>query len=78
MLLNVVYTIVASFGNVNSALLGYIRQMAFTSKQYAWSAAMGWVYFMCVLLIVGLVMLILGSYTRSFSSSGVGGKKKNG
>ena len=75
MLLNVVYTIVASFGNVNSNLLAYIRQMAFTSKQYAWSAAMGWVYFMCVLLIVGLVMLILGSYTRSFNSNGVGGKK---
>ncbi len=78
MLLNFIYTIVASFTDVNNALLSYMQQQAFQAKNYEYVAAMGWTYFMFILAIVGVVALVLGLYVRNYHSAGVGGKKKHG
>ncbi len=78
MLLNFVYTIVSSFTDVNNELLDYLKKQAFQLQRYEWSAAMGFVYFLVILAIVGVVALILGTYVRKFNSTKVGGKKKHG
>jgi len=64
-LLNVVYTILASFSE-DGPMMDYIRYIAFTqarpNPQYA--AAMGWLYFAFVLLLVGLVFLIMKPFIK--------------
>ena len=56
-LLTVVYTIIDSFGDINNQVMGYILRMK-TEMDYA--AAIGWIYFIFIFLVVILLYGILG------------------
>ncbi|MBQ8752835.1 MAG: sugar ABC transporter permease, partial [Clostridia bacterium] len=56
-LLTVVYTIIDSFADINNQVMGYILQMK-TEMDYA--AAIGWIYFVFIFLVVILLYGILG------------------
>ncbi|MBQ7726691.1 MAG: sugar ABC transporter permease [Clostridia bacterium] len=68
LLLTIVYTIVASFTKA-SGMMDYIISKAFGSSvpEFAFSAAMGWIYFVFVLLVLGVVFLLMRPSVRRVS-----------
>jgi ABC-type sugar transport system permease subunit len=61
-LLNVVYTLIDSFTNVDNKLMEYTLKIAFKNMDFGFGAAMGWIFFLFIGLVVGLVFLILGRF----------------
>lgn len=68
MLLAIVYTIVASFTKA-SGMMDYIIDKAFGSAlpEFPFSAAMGWIYFVFVLLVLGIVFVLMNPSVRRVS-----------
>jgi len=62
MLLNIIYTLVDSFTDVTNPILAYIQSNAFTSLRFEYAAAMGWIYFLFIIIVVVCVMSILNRY----------------
>lgn len=58
-LVNVVYTIIDSFTNPTNSMMQKIHDVAFATSNYGLSAAMSWLYFLVVLLIMGIVVLAI-------------------
>jgi ABC-type sugar transport system permease subunit len=58
-LVNTVYSVIDSLTNSNNTVMELIRDTAFASQDYGMSSAMAWIYFMAILVIVGLVMWII-------------------
>lgn len=58
-LLTIVYTLVAGFTNSSNEVLEYILEIAFQKNQLELSSAMGWVYFVFIILFVGLTFLAM-------------------
>jgi len=73
-LLNMVYTLVDQFTHVRNAMVVTIRNYMFDSFQFEYAAAMGWIYFIFILLFVGLVFLVMRRFIYSTDISG--GRKK--
>lgn len=65
LLLSTVYTIVASTVE-DSKVVNYIVDTAFqgTSVQFEYSAAMGWIYFIFILALVGVVFAIMKPFVN--------------
>ena len=57
-LLNTVFTLVDSFRDSDNAIAKLIISVSFENSNYEYGAAMGWIYFMMVLLMIGTVMLL--------------------
>ncbi len=51
-LLNLVYTLVDSFTDINNRMMMYMKDMAFTKIQLGYSASMGWIYFLFVFVLI--------------------------
>ncbi len=70
LLLTIVYTIVSSFTKA-SGMMDYIISKAFGESvpEFAFSAAMGWIYFLFVLLVLALVFVIMRPHVRRVSES---------
>jgi len=64
MLLVIIYTLVDSFINLNNALLHYIRSLAFANLNFTYAAALGWIYFAFIIL---LVLVVWGVFSRYMS-----------
>jgi len=59
MLLNIIYTIVDSFTDTFNQVLLYVRDVAFSGQfKLGYAAAIGWIYFIIIFLILGLVLLL--------------------
>lgn len=58
-LLVIVYTIVSSFTNSSNKVLSYILDVAFKDNKLELSSAMGWIYFVFILLLVGIAFLVM-------------------
>lgn len=71
MMLNIIYTIVDSFINISNTLLEYIQWIAFAWMNFGYAAAMGWVYFMFIIVLVLIIMGILGRYIQEIHIKGV-------
>ncbi len=59
MIVNIIYTIVDSFTDYGNTLLIYILNLG-RKLNFAYSAALGNVYFLLIFVIIGLVFLIIG------------------
>jgi len=57
-LVNVIYTIVDFFMKSNSRVMNKITNTMVMQMDYGFSAAMAWVYFLAVMLIIGIFSLI--------------------
>lgn len=64
LLLNSIYTIINSFTGNDNAVLEYIRQQIIRFSEHGYAAALGWIYFLFVLAIIGVTSLIAGRYAR--------------
>ncbi|MCD8381129.1 MAG: sugar ABC transporter permease [Lachnospiraceae bacterium] len=65
MLLNIVYTIVDSFTNIQNPLLEYIQTYGFDNAQFQYGAALGWIYFAFIGVLVALVFAIMRNYIHT-------------
>lgn len=65
LLLNIVYTLVDSFTNINNPLLDYIQQYGFTNAEFQYGAAMGWVYFAFIGVVVAIVFGVMQKYMHT-------------
>lgn len=62
--LNAVYTIVDGFTDVFNPMLSYIKGIAFSGQlRMGYAAALGWVYFLVIFLMIMLVLSISKRYT---------------
>ena len=58
-LVNVIYTIIDYFCRSDNEVMDYISSAMISKMQYDLSAAMAWIYFVCCLVIIGIISLIL-------------------
>lgn len=65
MLLNMVYTLVASFTAVDNPLLSYIQTYGFQNAKFCYAATLGWIYFIFIGLVVALVFGIMKKYMHT-------------
>ncbi len=72
LLLVVIYTLVDSFTGVNNPILNYIKGTAFSDQDFEYAAAVGWLYFSFIILVVLAVMWILNRNTYSEEMKGGG------
>ena len=68
-LLNCVYTLVASFTDSANGVLKYINSMAFDQNKMEFSSAMGWIYFVSIFILVMAVFLLMRKPTAQVSES---------
>jgi ABC-type sugar transport system permease subunit len=61
-LLNVVYTIIDSFTDSANPIIDFIHQTAFEKTQFEYAAAVGWIYFIFILLVLGMTFGIMKRY----------------
>lgn len=64
MLLIIIYTIINSFTDTNNGLLAYIQTQTTFYAQHGYAAAMGWIYFAFILLLILAISLFIGGYVR--------------
>lgn len=58
-LLVIVFTIVSSFTNASNEVLTYILEVAFQKNDLELSSAMGWIYFVFIILFVGIAFFLM-------------------
>lgn len=61
-LVNTIYTIVDSFTNERYTVLPYIQKISFSNADYGLGSAMSFVYFLCTIILIGLVSLIISKF----------------
>ncbi len=61
-LLNSVFTLIDSFTSMNNSIMVYTIQVAFKDLDLGYGSALGWIFFIFVFAIIGLVFLILKKY----------------
>ena len=59
-LVNMVYTLVDSFTDPRYGMLNLIQTHAFANNQIGYASALSWVYFLIVLVLLGLVWAAFG------------------
>jgi len=65
MLLVMVYTLVASFMDVENPLLSYMQEFGFTNAEFEYAAAMGWIYFIFIGVLILLIFTIMKKYMHT-------------
>ena len=68
LLLNFVYTIISAAFE-ESGLLNYILFIGFDENKFELSAAMGWVYFIVILIFLGIVFASLNPFIKRLNGS---------
>lgn len=62
---NTLYTIVNSFTKVNNQIMLYIRQTVFQQNNYGYGSTIGWIYFILIFILIGLVFYIFRNSLNS-------------
>lgn len=58
-LVNIVYTIVDSFTNPKYQILSYVEKNAFSNNELGYASALSWIYFIVVLVIIGVLWKLM-------------------
>lgn len=65
LLLNLIYTLVDSFTNIRNPLLEYIQSYGFKKGEFHYAAALGWIYFLFIGLLVAVVFGLMKGYMHT-------------
>ncbi len=57
-LVNVIYTIIDSITDASNPVMSYINGIAFSNINYDLACLMSWIFFVCLLVVVGAVFLV--------------------
>lgn len=58
MLIVVVYTLISYFTSAENDVMTYVVDTSFKSLKLDYGSAMGWIYFLCIGLLLGIVFLV--------------------
>ncbi len=58
MLVNTLFSIVSSFTKADNQMMSHILNVVFKTNDFGYGSAMGWIYFIFIFLILGLVFLL--------------------
>lgn len=64
MLLNLVYTVIDSFNDSSNVLLSYINKVSFDELKFEYAAAMAWLFFAWIIVLVGIIFLIMRPFVN--------------
>lgn len=64
MLLNLVYTVIDSFNDSNNVLLWYINNVCFGQQKFEYAAAMSWLFFIWIIVLVAVIFLIMRPFVN--------------
>jgi len=62
-LVNIIYTLIDWFTSVDNKIMEYITEQSFKQLDLAYGSAIGWIFFIFITLLIGIVFLIIGRYT---------------
>jgi len=65
LLLNIVYTLVDSFTNMSNPLLEYIQEFGFDNAEFQYGAALGWIYFAFIGVLVAIIFAVMQKYMHT-------------
>ncbi|MBQ9765762.1 MAG: sugar ABC transporter permease [Lachnospiraceae bacterium] len=65
MLLNIIYTLVNTFVDYDNQMLGYIDTWGFGNAEFGYGAALGWIYFAFVGLLMAIVFGVMKGYMHT-------------
>lgn len=65
LLLNIVYTVVNSFTDISNPLLAYIQKYGFTDAEFSYGAALGWIYFAFIGVLVAIIFAVMQKYMHT-------------
>jgi len=65
MLLNIVYTLVDSLASITNPLLTYIKSHGFGDGEFSYGAALGWIYFAFIGILVAIVFAVMKKYIHT-------------
>ncbi|WP_424768231.1 carbohydrate ABC transporter permease [Paenibacillus sp. sgz302251] len=57
-LVNTLFSVVSSFTEVNNQMMQYIRNVVFSQNDYGYGSAIGWIYFVVIFIIIGIVFTL--------------------
>lgn len=58
MLVNTLFSIVSSFTKADNQIMSHILNVVFKTNDFGYGSAMGWIYFVFIFLVLGLVFLL--------------------
>ena len=64
MLLNLVYTVIDSFNDSQNTMLNYINTMSFNEMEFEYAAAMAWLFFVWIIVLVGVIFLVMRPFVN--------------
>lgn len=64
-LVNIIYSMIDIFSSYDNEAMQYMVDMVYQQMQFSLGSAMSWVYFLTVMLIIGVVTLLLRDRTYS-------------
>ncbi len=63
-LVNTLYSIVNSFTKPDNVLMNHLLHVVFVSNDYGYGSAIGWLYFITIFIVLGIVLLIFRKSMR--------------
>lgn len=67
LLITIVYTIIDSFTDSSNPILEFLNNQMFTEVEFEYASATGWLYFIVIILFVGITFLCLYPAIRNVS-----------
>lgn len=58
-MVNTIYTIIDSFASYSNDVMNYIITVLYKQLSYSYGSALSWIYFLVVMLLIGLVYLLM-------------------
>ena len=69
-LLVMIYTVISTFSSSDNQVLAYMQLQISRYAAHGYASAIGWIYFVFVFLLLGIVYLLIGRYVRKNISAG--------
>jgi oligogalacturonide transport system permease protein len=69
-LVNILFSVMNSFTKINNSVMVYINTIAFKQNDYGYGAALGWIYFVIIFIIILLVMFMFRNMDSPYTREG--------
>lgn len=67
---NTLFTMVSSFTKADNGVMNHIRTVVFSQNNYGYGSAMGWIYFIIIFIMLGIVFLLFRKSLASMEGRG--------
>ena len=68
MMINLIYSMVELLASYDNTLMRYIIETIYTKVQFSYGSALAWIYFVVILVFIGLLLLILARINRRYKA----------